>query len=404
MRRLVFGVFAAFAAVLALAGAAAAPSSAASPDLAQALREALHSPDVAGTRTAALAVDLRTGQVVFGANPRLGLAPASAEKLAVSYAALRVLGPRYRFRTEVVGSGELAGAVWLGDLFLVGSGDPTLTPEDLDALARNVASLGVRRVTGRVLGDESRFDARRVARGWKPSYLVVESAPLSALAVRELPFADANASARAATSAFAQALSRHGVSIAGAPGTGRAPAGAASLAVRASAPLWKVVRLMNRDSDNFVSEMVLKELGSTIALRGSTEAGARVVRAVLGEAGVPLAGVRLADASGLSRFDRLTVRALVAILRAGYEDPGLRDVFVGSLAVAGISGTLEHRLTKRPTRGRVVAKTGTTRRASALAGFVGRRYVFAIVQNGFPVPYWSARAAQDRFVTVLARS
>jgi D-alanyl-D-alanine carboxypeptidase len=58
----------------------------------------------------------------------------------------------------------------------------------------------------------------------------------------------------------------------------------------------------------------------------------------------------------------------------------------------------------RPTRGRVRAKTGTTNRASALAGFVGTHYVFAILHNGSPVPYWTARTAQDRFVTVLARS
>ena len=83
---------------------------------------------------------------------------------------------------------------------------------------------------------------------------------------------------------------------------------------------------------------------------------------------------------------------------------GLRRAFIGSLAVAGISGTLEKRLGTRPTRGRVVAKTGTTLRASALAGYVRRTYVFAILQNGRPVPYWYARAAQDRFVTALARS
>jgi D-alanyl-D-alanine carboxypeptidase len=52
----------------------------------------------------------------------------------------------------------------------------------------------------------------------------------------------------------------------------------------------------------------------------------------------------------------------------------------------------------------VIAKTGTTSEASALAGFVRRRYVFAILQNGSPVDYWSARAAQDRFVKVLVRS
>jgi D-alanyl-D-alanine carboxypeptidase/D-alanyl-D-alanine-endopeptidase (penicillin-binding protein 4) len=114
--------------------------------------------------------------------------------------------------------------------------------------------------------------------------------------------------------------------------------------------------------------------------------------------------VRIADGSGLSRFDRLTAEALVSLLRVGAADPAMRDAFVSSLAVAGVSGTLERRLDVRPTRGRVIAKTGTTLRASALAGFVGRRYVFAILQNGTPVPYWTARQAQDRFVTALARA
>jgi D-alanyl-D-alanine carboxypeptidase/D-alanyl-D-alanine-endopeptidase (penicillin-binding protein 4) len=150
--------------------------------------------------------------------------------------------------------------------------------------------------------------------------------------------------------------------------------------------------------------MLLKELGASVARRGSTAAGGAVVRGALAEAGVPVAGVRIVDGSGLSRLDRLTSQALVAILRAGGEDPDIRDAFIDSLAVAGVSGTLKKRLDRRVTRGKIIAKTGTTSQASALAGFVRRRYVFAILQNGSPVPYWSARAAQDRFVTVLARS
>jgi D-alanyl-D-alanine carboxypeptidase/D-alanyl-D-alanine-endopeptidase (penicillin-binding protein 4) len=402
VRRAWIVVAALLAAALSAVGSSA-PAAAGSPELRAELAGALRTPDVARASTAALAVDLRTGEVVFGTNARLALAPASAEKLAVSYAALRVLGTRFRFRTEVVGTGELVGTTWRGDLFLVGSGDPTLSLEDLHALAGDVAALGIRRVTGRVLGDEGHFDTRRVAPGWRPSFLVVESPPLSALSVRELPFTGRNASASAAARAFAQALARRGVSVSGAPGARRAAVDALPVAERASEPLSKIVGRMNRDSDNFVAEMVLKELGSTIARRGSTAAGARVVRAALAEAQVPLAGVRIADGSGLSAFDRLTARALVAILQAGREDSELGSVFVGSLAVAGVSGTLEDRLATRPTRGRVLAKTGTTRRASALAGFVGRRYAFAIVQNGSPLPYWSARAAQDRFVTVLAR-
>jgi D-alanyl-D-alanine carboxypeptidase/D-alanyl-D-alanine-endopeptidase (penicillin-binding protein 4) len=117
---------------------------------------------------------------------------------------------------------------------------------------------------------------------------------------------------------------------------------------------------------------------------------------------VPLAGVRVADGSGLSSLDRTTVQALVGILAAGEADPTTREVFLALLAVAGVNGTLEHRLGSRPARSRVIAKTGTTNRASALAGFVRDRWIFAVVQNGSPVSSFWARRAQDRFATALA--
>ena len=387
-----------------LAATTANPTQAARPELAVALGQALSAPDVDPGQTAALAVDVRTGEVVYQANPGLALAPASAEKLTVSFTALRLLGPGFRFRTEVAGAGELVGRAWQGDLFLVGYGDPTLAPADLDALAGDIAAWGIRRVTGRVLGDESHFDTRRTAPGWRSSYLGIESPPLSGLVVDDVEVSGANDSAAAAARAFSAALERSGVSVAGAPRAGRAPADVLPLALDLSEPLAAVVRQMNRESDNFVSEMLLKELGASVARRGSTAAGASVVQAALADAGVPIAGVRITDGSGLSTLNRLTARSLVVILRTGAADPAIRDAFVTSLAVAGVSGTLKKRLARRPTRGRVIAKTGTTSTASSLAGFVRRRYVFAVIQNGSPVPYWSARAAQDRFVTVLART
>jgi serine-type D-Ala-D-Ala carboxypeptidase/endopeptidase (penicillin-binding protein 4) len=294
--------------------------------------------------------------------------------------------------------------VWHGNLVLVGYGDPTLTGADLERLARRFADTGVRRVEGRVFGDDSYFDSRRDAVGWKPSYVGIESRPLSALSVAGLQFAGPDGSAAAAARALADALRARGIAVTGPAGAGKAPADAFPIAFDLSQKLRNVVPRMNADSDNFVAEMVLKGLGATSAHPGSTAAGARVVRSTLREAGVRLSGVRIADGSGLSRFDRTTAEALADILRAGATDRRFGNVFVSSLAVAGVSGTLRSRLATRPTRGRIHAKTGTTNRSSALAGLVGRRYVFAIVQNGYPVPYWSARAAQDRFVTVLARS
>jgi len=389
---------------VALHAASASTAPAAAPGLDVTLDRALRASGVAPDRTAAIALDLRTGETIYGKNVSRSLLPASAEKLAVSFTALRVLGPHFRFRTELVGVGSRSGRVWNGDLGLVGYGDPTLTRADLDRMARRFAATGIRRIAGRVFGDDTHFDTRRDGLGWKPSYLGIESPPLAALTVTGVPIPSVNSSATVAARTFAEALRKRGIGVSRRAGSGRAPVDAIPIVFDLSEQLVGIVRRMDADSDNFVAEMVLKELGSTIDTRGSSAAGARVVRSTLSDAGVPLAGVRIADGSGLSRFDRSTVRTLAEILRAGVADPSIRDVFVSSLAVAGVSGTLKARLDVKPTRGRVRAKTGTTNRACALAGFVAGRYVFAILHNGSPVPYWTARAAQDRFVTVLARS
>ena len=390
--------------VVAAAMVASTTSSGAAPAIDLALGQALRAPGIASGETAAIAVDLRSGETVFSLNSRRGLLPASAEKLSVSFAALRVLGPTFRFRTELVGKGSRTGRTWQGNLFLVGYGDPTLDMRDLDRLARRFAATGMTRVSGRVLGDDTYFDARRDAPGWRPGYLGIESRPLSALSVAGTHLVAANGSAVAAARAFVAALERRGIVVSGRPGARRSPSSSVQIAFDLSERLASIVHHMNADSDNFVAEMILKQLGATVAERGSTAGGARVVRAMLARAAIPLGGVRIADGSGLSRYDRSTVTALAGILRAGATDPVIGRVFVSSLAVAGVSGTLRNRLATRPTRGRVRAKTGTTNRASALAGLVGARYVFAILHNGRPVPYWTARAAQDRFVTVLARS
>ena len=159
---------------------------------------------------------------------------------------------------------------------------------------------------------------------------------------------------------------------------------------------------MDRQSDNFTAEMLLKELGAVQMNVGTSAAGSAVVMKLLGDASIPLAGVRIVDGSGLSQLDRLTANALVALLQAMWSDPTLRPSLVASLPVAGISGTLEKRMRQGPARGAVLAKTGTTQVASALSGYVRDRYAFAVLQNGHPLSYWWARVAQDRFATVLA--
>ena len=369
------------------------------------LSRALAAAHVPAHRSAALAVDLETGETLFSHNPGLALAPASTEKLAVSYALLVRLGPSYRIRTQVTGSGRFAAGTWHGDLVLEGRGDPTLTRGGLRTLARQLRRAGIRRVTGAVIGDESYFDARRTAPGWKSWFYVNECAPISALLVdgglhRGYP---TRYPAHAAAIALHDELHTAGVRVRKRPIVAARDA-PTELAAVLSAPLAVVLRRVNSDSDNTAAELLLKHLGAAQAGRGTTEAGAALVRRTLAETGVPTTGIRLADGSGLSRLDRLTAGTLVRILTTAWASPPLRRALVGSLAVTGRRGTLEDRLTRGPAAGRVYGKTGTTAIASALTGYVRGRYVFAVLQNGPPLSTWSARRAQDRFVSVLARA
>ncbi len=368
------------------------------------LASALAVPHVDHARSAALAVDLRTGRVLFARNPTLSLAPASTEKLTLSFALLKTLGPAYRVRTSLLGEGARDGAVWRGSLVLRGQGDPTLSTVSLRRLARRVRALGIRRVSGAIVGDESFFDARRTAPGWKASYYIRESEPLSALALDHGRPGGSVSTRPALTAAvvFRSLLRAEGVAVTGPPAVGVARESSAELAATASPPLLDLLRLVNRESDNFAAELLLKHLGAVSFGQGTTGAGAAVVRRVLVASGVHQRGVRIVDGSGLSLLDRLTAEALVELLTAAWADPLLRGSFLTSLAVAGRNGTLRHRLRRGPAAGQVFAKTGTTSRASALSGYVGGRYVFAVLQNGSPLSAWWCRTAQDRFVTVLA--
>ena len=372
--------------------------------LSRMLDKALAVPHVRRASTGALAIDVRTGTVLYALHPDRALVPASNEKLPTTYAALKQLGPSYRFRTQVLGTGEQDGAVWNGNLFLRGGGDPTLHVLQLQRLAAQLREAGIRRVTGRVLADESFFDAKRVGPGWKPSFYMDESPPLSALVV-DRAMVDGRMSedpAGTAAARFTNLLEARGIEVVGRSGWGTAPEDAFALAQVESQPLADILRFMDRQSDNFIAEQVLKTLGAEVRGKGTTGAGAAVVVDTLKEAGVPLANVRIADGSGLSRLDRLTPRAIASILLAAWGDDELRPIVWDAMPVSGRIGTLKRRLDSRPALGAVHAKTGTTALSSALSGFVRRRYVFVVVQNGHPISSYWARAAQDRFAAALA--
>lgn len=386
MRRLIVVL----AAALALPGVARA-------SLTDRLDRALHVPHVSLAATGAVAIDLTTGQTLYARNPTLPLLPASNEKLTVTYAALTALGPDFRIETDVLQDD-------VGDLILKGYGDPTLSTAQLNVLAREVRASGITQVTGGVLADESWFDTRRTAAGWKAAFYIQESPPLSALIVDRgrVGGSTSRDPALAAAQEFRAALVRAGVKVARGAAHGNAPPDAQVVASVDSPTLLSIVHWMDVTSDNFYAEMLVKELGAVQVGNGTTAAGTGYITGLLAQAGVPMTGVRLVDGSGLSLLDRLTTGSLAALLSVMWNDLDLRLELVDSLPVSGRSGTLVDRMRHTIATGVVHAKTGTTDNASALSGFVGDRYIFSVVQNGYPVSWTWARRAQDRFATALA--
>src|SRR2546421_11971999 len=138
------------AAVLAALPAVAAAQTRADGGLQRKLAKALAVPHVPRTGSAAIAVELVTGRVVFTRNTATALAPASTEKLPVTYAALALLRPAVRIETDVLGEGEQVGSVWRGDLVLQGHGDPTLTNAGLRRLATQLQAAGLPRVSASI--------------------------------------------------------------------------------------------------------------------------------------------------------------------------------------------------------------------------------------------------------------
>ncbi|GAK54241.1 D-alanyl-D-alanine carboxypeptidase/D-alanyl-D-alanine-endopeptidase [Candidatus Moduliflexus flocculans] len=129
-------------------------------------------------------VSLNTGEVVYERNPDLGLNPASNTKLITSATALVRLSPEYRYQTRVYADGGIRDGVLQGNVYLKGSGDPTFAYEGLLRLAQDVYNLGIRSISGDVIGDDTFFDDEREFSGWH-DFKQAYSSKISALSLNK---------------------------------------------------------------------------------------------------------------------------------------------------------------------------------------------------------------------------
>jgi len=136
----------------------------------------------------------------------------------------------------------------------------------------------------------------------------------------------------------------------------------------------------------------------------TVEAGHDAVMEFLRRVGVDPRGFALQDGSGLSRSDLVSPHEMVSLL-AAMDRHRYAAAFKESLPIAGVDGTLEHRMRGTPAQGRVVAKTGTIRHVNALDGYAtsrsGERLAFAVIVNHHTGDPKDVTSAIDQIGNVL---
>lgn len=190
------------------------------------------------------------------------------------------------------------------------------------------------------------------------------------------------------------------------PAPRRGCPGLRALATRASPPLHEVVDAILGPSQNWMTEQLLRTLGSELGTGGSWREGMKVERGWLqGAVGVDSLDVQQRDGSGMSAQNLVTPRAMVQVLERAARAPWFH-LYREAMPEPGEAGTtLESRLMELP--GRVHAKTGTLTNVTTLSGYLvtdgGRTLVFSILTNGSGLPSTTVRNAIDRLVLEAAR-
>ncbi|MBQ9548666.1 MAG: D-alanyl-D-alanine carboxypeptidase [Bacteroidales bacterium] len=365
-----------------------------------------------------LAVNFK-GDTLACVHARRRMIPASNMKLITTGAALLQLGPSSRFSTQVGIRGAVKDSTLLGDVCLVGGGDPTIgtlfsylpAPQThFEKWAEALRGAGIRRVEGRIVGDGSWLanegrhtdwssEDERTRDGVVPGGLTFRGAMGDSLPDGALSCAIH----------FRRYLEENGIAVSG-PCAEEKTDSVQVLASFPSPQLRSLVRTANFESDNFIAETLLLALGRK--LRGATDYDGATL--ALQDALAPLGlkacsrSMRFADGSGLSRKNYLspefTVRFLTAMSRTGvYKD------YLASLPAPG-KGTLKTRLKALPAeqKARIRMKSGSMNGVRCFSGYIlpadgnpAHTIAFSVFTNNVVAPGAAHAALVDGIIEEL---
>ena len=312
-------------------------------------------------------------------NPTQAMIPASATKVITAAVALEILKPEFTYTTKVLGALDATGTT--ANLFLVGGGDPLLVRNEyvasekypttsgtsLEKLADSLVAAGLRRVTGSVVGVDSRYDDKRFVDIWPQDFHFTEAGPLGALIVDDgVVLGQATKPddpAVAAATEFQNLLNARGVLFGALPRRDAMPSNTSEIASIQSAPLTSIIQEMMVNSDNNTAELLLKEIGFASSTTGSTEAGLAAVKEQLAKWNLDK-NIQLFDGSGLASNGRIPCDAFMSILNT------FSTILPNLMATAGETGTIRDTFNGTAVAGKLRGKTGTLNGVKALVGYL----------------------------------
>ncbi len=336
--------------------------------------------------------DLTADVSVFDCGADQFLRPASTQKVVTAVAALDLLGGSYLYRTGLYIKGNIKRGILHGNIYLRGGMDPLFDGYDLSVLVGSLRTRGIKEVRGEVIFDRSFKDTLQLGQGWCWDD---EATPLTPL----LYGGEAGLE-----KVFLSALTEAEIAIPDTAGLGLVPQDAVLLAERTH-PIGQILLPMMKDSENLFAESLFYQIAAAGGKRGTgRKEAAKHIGTLLKRLGIPDEAYRIADGSGLSLYNYITPRGLVALLRHAYTHHEIYRHLLPSLPLAGEDGTLRRRMKETTAHANVCAKTGSVTGVSTLAGYCttanGHLLCFAIMNQGL---YRAAlgRQFQDRVCEIL---
>lgn len=340
----------------------------------------------AGTKMAILIYNPLTQDTIFCLNHTKSMIPASNTKLFTTSTALELLSGEFLLSTKILADeDDLSDGIINGSIYIKGFGNPVFTTEDLENLVNELYQSGLRKITGNVIGDDTYFDNVYSRDDWiSEERANVKLPPISALVIdrnRTIVtkkskgkyrnyFVDVDNPPLFAAKKLKEKLASYGIEVEGKYISGQAADNTKILA-ESSIELRELIKLINKNSDNFYAECLFKFLGSAHSgQQGNSFFSTQAILKYIEDNGIFSEGTTIVDGSGISRFDQVTAGALVGLLEKIYFNIKQFDDFYNSLSIAGVDGTLRKRLIGTPAENNFRGKTGTLNGVSSIAGYV----------------------------------